>query len=59
MPYSVGSLDNENLARAWERAHVFASREDDTIGKVSDAELPLLRLMEACMFINRQLGEKA
>lgn len=58
LPDSIGSLDTGRFVAAWKRADEFGQHGADpgTVGRVSDAELPLLELLRAVqMGVSRAL----
>ena len=56
VPYSVGTLDDERLRRAWTRMLAWDGGHWEGIGTMSKAELPLLRFLEQVRLVNRHLN---
>jgi hypothetical protein len=54
LPSSLGYLDNNNLLRAISRTKDWM--DNGPQGRISKAELPLLRTLEAFMLIQQRLG---
>ena len=56
VPSSIGTLDMNNLARAWDRTNLWCNDKWSEIGNLSQAELPLLRFLESVRNVSRMLG---
>lgn len=55
VPYSLGTLDDERLLRAWERMLLWVRDDYDALGPLSQAEFPLLRYLEGVCLVNERL----
>lgn len=63
VPESIGTLDPSNFHRAWARmllwrdSNIGGSDEEKfaVLGRISDAELPLLRFLESCYMVQCRL----
>ena len=56
LPSSVGYLDNSNLQRAIQRTRDWMNDNHNIIGRPSQAELPLLRMLEVFLIMQERLN---
>lgn len=56
LPMSINMLDTNNLRIAIERTKDWMYDQWDIIGDLSQAEIPLLRMLEAFLSIQNRLG---
>lgn len=55
LPSSLGYLDNNNLRRAIQRTQDWMEGKYEVTGNISTAEFPLIRMLEAFIFIQKRL----
>ena len=56
LPSTVGYLDINNLHRAIQRTKMWINGEHGDLGRISQAELPLLQLLEVFLNIRTKLS---